>query len=144
MFALPSPFPLLCLFTSSTRPTHSAQPYLTRSAPAIPHTTSPYWGTSASWQVEVEEGVWARLRVHDQAKWNKRGQVSSTRGARDRAKALSISETRHPLQGYLGEITLGEVWKLFPADGPGEGVFVHRTGKRFHAFSDIEFPPQSI
>ncbi|TKA56149.1 hypothetical protein B0A53_01439 [Rhodotorula sp. CCFEE 5036] len=100
VFALPSPFPLLCLFTSSTRPTHSAQPYLTRSAPAIPHTTSPYWGTSASWQVEVEEGVWARLRVHDQAKWNKRG------------------------QGYLGEITLGEVWKLFPADGPGE---VHMT-----------------
>ncbi|KAG0654700.1 hypothetical protein C6P46_001535 [Rhodotorula mucilaginosa] len=100
VFALPSPFPLLCLFTSSTRPTHSAQPYLTRSAPAVPHTTSPYWGTSASWQVEIEEGVWARLRVHDQAKWNKRG------------------------QGYLGEVTLGEVWKLFPADGPGE---VHMT-----------------
>lgn len=80
VFALPSPFSLLCLFTSSTRPTHSAQPYLTRSAPAVPHTTSPYWGTSASWQIEVEEGVWARLRVHDQAKWNKRGQVSSLRG----------------------------------------------------------------
>ncbi|GAA5978585.1 hypothetical protein JCM10908_004413 [Rhodotorula pacifica] len=100
VFALPSPFPLLCLFAENTRPTNSARPYATHTAPAIPQTVSPYWGTAASWLVEVEEGGWARVRVHDQAKWKKRG------------------------QGYLGEVTLGDVWKLFPAEGPGE---VHLT-----------------
>ncbi|GAA5877402.1 hypothetical protein JCM3774_003587 [Rhodotorula dairenensis] len=98
VFALPSPFPLLCLFHSSTRPTHSAQPYSTHAAPAVPQTTSPYWGTAATWEVDVEQGTWARVRLHDQTKWTKRG------------------------QGYLGEVTLGDVWKLFPAQGPGEGI----------------------
>ncbi|BGP45810.1 hypothetical protein JCM10450v2_001640 [Rhodotorula kratochvilovae] len=75
VFLLPSPFPLLLLYSASTRPTVSAQPYATHNGPTLPNTVSPFWGNNASWEVEVEEGVWARVRVHDQAKWTKKGQV---------------------------------------------------------------------
>ncbi|GAA6056481.1 hypothetical protein JCM3770_007023 [Rhodotorula araucariae] len=100
VFLLPSPFPLLLLYSAATRPTVSAQPYATYTGPTLLTTVSPFWGNNASWEVEVEEGVWARVRVHDQAKWNKKG------------------------QGYLGEVTLGNLWELFPRDRGGE---VHLT-----------------
>ncbi|BGP22577.1 hypothetical protein JCM10295v2_001462 [Rhodotorula toruloides] len=90
VFQLPSPFPLLLLYSASTRPTTSAQPFETHEGPTDQSTISPYWGNKASWDVEVEQGTWARIRVHDRSKWNKRG------------------------QGYLGEVTLGNLWELVP------------------------------
>ena len=75
VFQLPSPFPLLLLYSPTTRPTVSAQPYATHQGPTVPATTSPFWATSASFEVEVEEGAWGRVRIHDHAKWNKKGQV---------------------------------------------------------------------
>ncbi|GAA5890864.1 hypothetical protein JCM8208_003077 [Rhodotorula glutinis] len=96
VFQLPSPFPLLLLYSPSTRPTVSAQPYATHQGPTLSTTTSPFWATSASFEVEVEEGAWGRVRIHDHAKWNKKG------------------------QGYLGEVTLGNLWDLFPPDRGGE------------------------
>jgi hypothetical protein len=40
---------------------------------------TPYWGTgetaTASWNVEVEEGGWARIKIHDSAKFRKKDQV---------------------------------------------------------------------
>ncbi|GAA5837803.1 hypothetical protein JCM9279_006865 [Rhodotorula babjevae] len=100
VFQLPSPFPLLLLYSAATRPTVSSQPYATHQGPTLPATTSPFWATSASFEVEVEEGVWGRVRLHDQAKWTKKG------------------------QGYLGEVTLGNLWQLFPLEQGGE---VHLT-----------------
>ncbi|BGO89339.1 hypothetical protein NBRC10512_001746 [Rhodotorula toruloides] len=96
VFQLPSPFPLLLLYSASTRPTTSAQPFETHEGPTAQSTVSPYWGNKASWDVEVEKGTWARIRVHDRSKWNKRG------------------------QGYLGEVTLGNLWELLPETHPGE------------------------
>jgi hypothetical protein len=75
VFQLPSPFPLLLVYSASTRPTTSAQPFETHEGPTAQSTISPYWGNKASWDIEVEQGTWARIRVHDRSKWNKRGQV---------------------------------------------------------------------
>ncbi|BGP68118.1 hypothetical protein NBRC10513v2_001445 [Rhodotorula toruloides] len=96
VFQLPSPFPLLLLYSASTRPTTSAQPFETYEGPIAQSTISPYWGNKASWDIEVEKGTWARIRVHDRSKWNKRG------------------------QGYLGEVTLGNLWELLPETQAGE------------------------
>ncbi|BGP29820.1 hypothetical protein JCM10296v2_001566 [Rhodotorula toruloides] len=96
VFQLPSPFPLLLLYSASTRPTTSAQAFETHEGPTAQSTISPFWGNKASWEVEVEKGTWARIRVHDRSKWNKRG------------------------QGYLGEVTLGNLWELLPETRPGE------------------------
>ncbi|GAA6023843.1 hypothetical protein JCM8202_003652 [Rhodotorula sphaerocarpa] len=100
VFQLPSPFPLLQLFPAGTRPVSSAQPIASHAGSAASQTTHPQWGQDASWQVDVERGGWAKVRVHDQSKWKKRG------------------------QGYLGEVTLEDVWSLVPGDGPAE---VHLT-----------------
>ncbi|POY70622.1 hypothetical protein BMF94_6400 [Rhodotorula taiwanensis] len=96
VFQLPSPFPLLLLYPASARPSYYPDPRMTYTGPPVQQTTSPYWGTAATWEVEIERGGWARVRLHDQAKWRKRG------------------------QGYLGEATLGDIWNLLPGDGPRE------------------------
>lgn len=75
VFLLPSPFPLLLLYHASTRPTVSAQPYASHEGPVQRATISPHWGSHASWEVEVDDGVWARVRVHDEAKRRKKDQV---------------------------------------------------------------------
>ncbi|GAA5919353.1 hypothetical protein JCM1841_004358 [Sporobolomyces salmonicolor] len=101
VFALPSPFPLLQLFApvppSSSRfsRVHTSQfPLSTHQGPTVRESLNPYWpNESACWEVEVQEGAWARVRVHDAGRWKKKG------------------------QGFLGEITLADVWTLLPQDG---------------------------
>ncbi|GAA5993448.1 hypothetical protein JCM11641_003937 [Rhodosporidiobolus odoratus] len=98
VFALPSPFPLLQVFSASVRPAqaHNAQPQTTHQGTPVMGTVSPHWRDEASWEVEVEEGGWAKVRMHDNAKWRKKG------------------------QGFLGEVVLHDLWLLLPRDRAGE------------------------
>ncbi|GAA6036986.1 hypothetical protein JCM8097_005492 [Rhodosporidiobolus ruineniae] len=109
VFALPSPFPVLQIYPSSVRPSlaHLAQPTISHQGPAVQGTTSPQWRNEASWAVEVEEGGWAKVRLHDLAKWRKKG------------------------QGFMGEVTLHDLWQLLPQDRPGE-VTVTRMVEKGH------------
>ncbi|GJN88818.1 hypothetical protein Rhopal_001789-T1 [Rhodotorula paludigena] len=92
VFLLPSPFPLLLLYHASTRPTVSAQPYALHEGPVQRATISPHWGSHASWEVEVEEGVWARVRVHDEAKRRKKDQGSGNAAVSGKLVILVRSE----------------------------------------------------
>ncbi|GAA5878981.1 hypothetical protein JCM8547_008682 [Rhodosporidiobolus lusitaniae] len=98
VFALPAPFPILQLYPSSVRPAqaYNATPLAAHQGPAVQGTVSPHWRNEASWEVEVEEGGWAKVRLHDMAKFRKKG------------------------QGFLGEVTLHDLWTLLPLDRTGE------------------------
>ncbi|GAA5875464.1 hypothetical protein JCM1840_005978 [Sporobolomyces johnsonii] len=103
VFALPSPFPLLQVFApapASSRSSHvhtTQSPLSTHQGPTVRDSLNPYWaGESACWEVEVQEGGWARVRVHDAGRWKKKG------------------------QGFLGEVTLADLWTLLPQDRAGE------------------------
>ncbi|GAA5964156.1 hypothetical protein JCM21900_003647 [Sporobolomyces salmonicolor] len=104
VFALPSPFPLLQRFApvppSSSRfsRVHTSQfPLSTHQGPTAREPLNPYWANEgACWEVEVQEGAWTRVRVHDAGRWKKQG------------------------QGFLGEITLADLWILLPQDRAGE------------------------
>ncbi|GAA6059540.1 hypothetical protein JCM10212_006038 [Sporobolomyces blumeae] len=107
VFSLPSPFVLLHTYAplppSSSRLNHihsTQAPTSTHRGPPSPMTLSPYWGNgagrTATWTVEIEEGGWARVRLHDESKWKKKD------------------------QGFLGEVILSDLWTLLPLDRPGE------------------------
>ncbi|GAA5877383.1 hypothetical protein JCM16303_003311 [Sporobolomyces ruberrimus] len=107
VFNLPSPFPILQVYgpipanSSRLNHIHSAQtPTSVHQGSPSSSTLSPDWGAgengTAKWNIEVEEGGWARIKVHDMAKYRKKD------------------------QGFLGEVTLSDLWKLLPDDKPGE------------------------
>ncbi|GAA5833840.1 hypothetical protein JCM11251_005983 [Rhodosporidiobolus azoricus] len=99
VFALPSPFAILQLYPSSIRPaqSHNTVPVRIEQGPAVSNTTGPQWRNGeAAWEVEVEEGGWAKVRLHDMAKFRKKG------------------------HGFLGEVTIGDLWTLIPLDRAGD------------------------
>ncbi|GAA5939817.1 hypothetical protein JCM10213_007801 [Rhodosporidiobolus nylandii] len=107
VFALPSPFPLLQVFPASVRPAqaHNAAPLVVHQGSPVIGTVSPHWRNEASWEIEVEEGGWAKVRLHDNTKFRKKG------------------------QGFLGEVTLHDLWTLLPLDRAGESVVTRAVEK---------------
>ncbi|GAA6013097.1 hypothetical protein JCM11491_005181 [Sporobolomyces phaffii] len=107
VFNLPSPFPILQIFgppsasSSKLNYIHSIQtPTTTRQGSPAGSTLTPYWGSgetaTARWTVEVEQGGWARIKIHDAAKFKKKD------------------------QGFLGEVTLADLWSLLELKTPCE------------------------
>ncbi|GAA5839821.1 hypothetical protein JCM3766R1_004623 [Sporobolomyces carnicolor] len=107
VFNLPSPFPILQVFgpppRSSTKLNHihsTQTPVSTHQGPVSSSTLNPHWTNgdagTAEWTFSLEPGGWARIKLHDSAKFRKRD------------------------QGFLGEVTLVDLWTLLPLDKPGE------------------------
>ncbi|GAA5983399.1 hypothetical protein JCM5350_007636 [Sporobolomyces pararoseus] len=116
VFNLPSPFVVLQVFpplsaaSSKLNYIHSTQtPTSTHSGQPSSSTLTPHWGAgeagAARWKVEVEEGGWARIKIHDFAKFKKKD------------------------QGFLGEVTLMDLWHLLPVDKAGEAQITRELEK---------------
>ncbi|GAA5954405.1 hypothetical protein JCM3765_004449 [Sporobolomyces pararoseus] len=116
VFNLPSPFVVLQIFpplsasASKLNHIHSTQtPTSTHLGQPSNSTLTPYWGVgetgTARWKVQVEEGGWARIKIHDSAKFKKKD------------------------QGFLGEVTLMDLWDLLPADRAGEAQITRELEK---------------
>jgi len=110
VFNLPSPFPLLQVYgplpASSSRLNHihsTQPPTSTHQGSPASSTLSPHWGTgearTASWDIEVENGGWAQIKVHDMTKFKKKDQVW-LRGSS--GKQMEEAEAQSSDTGFLG------------------------------------------